>query len=682
MPLLRRVTGAALLVAAYLPFHRLLEVERTGPAGRSVRSAAEAAWVLGLSGALMVFTFAGLLARMVPYDAERPDPVEGLAALIAKPARPVFAFALGGVAFLAAATVARTIHGGGPTSVDEMAQLFHAVAVAGGPLTIPVATSPAAWIIQNGIETGGGWASIYPPGHTALLATGLAVGAGWLVGPLLLGVATAAFAWAADVLLGSRTGRLAGILLCVSPFWLLMGATPANHVSAGCALALVLAAGVQVRRADGRADHQGGRPPGGRGRPLPWLAVTGGAVGLAVSARPWTGLLCSAAILAALWVGRPRVRIREVAAFGLGGLPFAVIFLWWNSALFGSPTAVGYTAAFGPAHGLGFHDDPWGNAYGPVEALAYTGSDLLLLGVRLLESPLPALALIGFALIVVPWNKETRVFWAWAGAGVAAAFLYWHHGIHFGPRMLYEIVPAWVALFAAAAAALLRADGLTPSSTTARFYRWTVVVTVLGGLAFAPTALTVTRSSAHASITPTPSEPALVFIHGSWSSRLASRLAGDGMRRDSIETALRRNDICAVDRYTRWRLTGRAGPPPALDLVPRPGTPTLLEVRELSPGNRVRVDPSRAPDAACRREAASDRFGTLELEFFAWRYPPLADRAVVAARDLGPAGNLPALTTFDGRAFVLIDGEPATLLDYAEGMELLWGGAAGQATSR
>lgn len=105
-------------------------------------------------------------------------------------------------------------------------------------------------------------------------------------------------------------------------------------------------------------------------------------------------------------------------------------------------------------------------------------------------------------------------------------------------------------------------------------------------------------------------------------------------------------------------------------------------MRELSPGNRVRVDPSQASDAACRREAASDRFGTLELELFAWRYPPLADRRVVAARDLGPAGNLPALTAFDGRAYLLIDGEPARLIDYPEGMELLWGGAAGQVTSR
>ncbi|NNL30452.1 MAG: hypothetical protein HKO77_05485 [Gemmatimonadetes bacterium] len=681
MPHLRRVAGAALVLAAYLPSHYLLDVERTGPAGSSVRAAAEAAWVLGLSGSLIVLTFAWLLARMVPYDADRFDPVERLASLAAGPGRLAFATALGAVAFVEAAIVSSVVHHRSPTSVDGMAQLFHAAALTGGRLTIPLDGSASAWIIQNGLATGGGWVSVYPPGHTVLLAAGLAVGAAWLVGPVLLGLATAAFTWAADALLGPRTGRLAGILLCLSPFWLLLGATPANHVAAACGLALVLAAGVRARQALDAVEE------------LRWMVGTGAAMGLAVASRPWTGLLCSTAILTSLWwpskgqivgpAGVPdgrRTIGRRAAALCLGGAPFALLLFAWNSTLFGSPFRLGYTAAFGPAHGLGFHDDPWGNAYGVVEAVAFTGSDLLLLGVRLLEGPLPALALIGFALVVTPWKRASRVFGAWAGAGMLAGFLYWHHGVHFGPRMMYETIPAWVALFAAAAAALLRADGLSPSATTARFYRWAVLVTLLGGVAFAPTAFRAAAGAGNAgSVPPVGPEPALVFVHGSWSSRLAARLAGSGMRRDSIETALRRNDICSVDRYTRWRRDGRAGPPPSLDLTPRSGTPTQLEIRELSPGNRVRIDPAISPDAACRREAAADRFGSLELEFFAWRYPPLVGRPVVAARDQGPAGNLAVLDALGRRAHVLVDGEPPVLLEYAEGMELLWGGAAGAA---
>ncbi len=78
----------------------------------------------------------------------------------------------------------------------------------------------------------------------------------------------------------------------------------------------------------------------------------------------------------------------------------------------------------------------------------------------------------------------------------------------------------------------------------------------------------------------------------------------------------------------------------------------------------------------------ADRFGTLELEFYAWRHPPLPRRPVVVARDLGPAGNLAALTGWEGSAFVLVDGAPPTLLDYSEGMELVWGGAAGEVGRR
>ncbi len=387
MPLARRLAGAALVLAAYLPLHRLLDVERTGPAGASVREAAETAWVLGLSGSLIVLTFAWLLARMVPYDPERPDPVARVGAAVENPGRLPFALGVGLLSAVATAIVARVVHGGAPTSVDELTQLYHAAAVVGGRLGIPLGTSPAAWMAQNGIATEAGWVSIYPPMHTLALAGGLALGVPWLVGPTLTGVATAAFAWAADHLLGARTGRLAGLLLCLSPFWLLLGASPANHVAAACGLSLVLAFGA-------------GAVHGGEGeRRLGWACATGAAVGFAVAARPLTGLLCSTAILGVLWgpgLRAGRGTWRRTAALVVGGSPFAVLLLGWNLRLFGSPTRLGYTAAFGPAHGLGFHDDPWGNAYGPVEALAYTGADLLMLGVRLLEGPLPALVLVAW----------------------------------------------------------------------------------------------------------------------------------------------------------------------------------------------------------------------------------------------------------------------------------------------
>lgn len=700
MPFLRRLAALALLVAAYAPLHRLLSVQRTGPAGAATLEAAETAWVLGLSGSLIVLTFAWLLARMVPDGVGRPETLEGMARRLEAPSDRAFAAGLGAVVALLASAVSLQVHGGAPTSVDEMAQMLHAAALTGGRLTLPMEGSGAAFIVQNGISVDGGWSSIYPPGHTLLLALGLAVGIPWAVGPILLGLASACFTRGADELLGPRVGRTAGLLLAVSPFWLLLGASQSSHAAAAAGLSMVLLCGLKARSSD-RGPLSGEHAD--RSSSLRWAAGTGAAVGFAVSARPWTGLLCSAAILATLWLGgkesdgadsgrgemsSPPSLPARLALLVVGGAPFALLLLGWNTLLFGSPLRLGYSAAFGPSHGLGFHADPWGNLYGPVEALGYTGADLLLLGIRLFEGPLPAVGLIGGALLVASLPRGIAVFAAWAGAGVLGSATYWHHGIHFGPRMLFETVPAWTALFAGAAGALFTYDAHGAPTTTGRFFRWTVLVTVVGGVALAPTALrSAAAGPAPPSIPPPPTEEATVFVHGSWASRVAARLAAAGMRRDSIETALRRNDICAVDRYARWRTDPEVGSStpseagssaPPLDFTPRPGTPQTLEMVELSAGNRVRVDPRLAFDARCRREAASDRLGVLDLEYLAWRYPHLEGQAVVAVRDLGPAGNLPVLQAMDRPAYLLVVGDEPLLMEYGPGMELLWGGAAGE----
>lgn len=338
--------------------------------------------------------------------------------------------------------------------------------------------------------------------------------------------------------------------------------------------------------------------------------------------------------------------------------------------------------AYGPDHGLGFHPDPWGNVYGPLEALAYTGADLLQLGAHLLESPLPALALVGAALLAARrLPRGAGVLGAWALAGVAANALYWHHGVHMGPRFLYETGPAWVGLWAVSAWALLDTTGGRPFLR--RFAGWVVLLSLGGAVLLASG-----TGAAYAS-RPSPPEPpeppgarAVVFVHGSWPSRVAARLVATGMRRDSVETLLRRNDLCRLDRYARRREEDAAAAvPDSLHAGPGP-TPAGLERRLLSPGNAVLLDPGADVDDACLRQAGSDRLGTLELEPLAWRNPPLSATGVVVARDLGPAANARTLEALpDRRGWVLVPGEEPVLLPYREGMRLLWRGAAGAGRS-
>ncbi|HSW31848.1 MAG TPA: hypothetical protein VLH75_20360 [Longimicrobiales bacterium] len=666
----RGIAGIALLVAAYAPLHRLLDPARTGLAGAATRASAEVAWSLGVWGTLVVAGLALAAAVLV-----RSDPaswgVKAARRLALVPAGP-FAAGAAGVAFVLSAGVARGVFVGEPTSVDEMVQLLHARALLSGNAALPLPGDAASWMVQNSLLTPAGWASVYPPLHTVLLAGGIALGAPWLVGPLAAGTAAGLASLAFVRLMPERPAlaRAAGALVAVAPFGVLLAGTHLSHATAAAFAALVLWAALKAR------DEGAG-----------WGALAGAATGAFVCTRPWTGIVLSGALLVAAW-GPPALRrgvgwsARRAAALAAGGAPFAVLLLAWNHALFGSLFRLGYAAAYGPAHGLGLHPDPWGNAYGPREALAYTGSDLTHLGATLLESPLPALSLVALALVLVvrlPRGSGLLLVWALAGVGANAA--YWHHGIHLGPRMLYETVPAWVALWAVSAAALGGASSPLPPLLR-RAAAWAALLSLAGAAVLAPARALGYRSDVPpARALQAPGAPAVVFAHGSWASRVSARLAAAGMRRDSIETALRRNDLCAADAYARWRQAGAKGEAPDLDLHPAPGPAPHLRPELLSPGNAALLRPGAVLVDACLREARSDRLGTVELEPLLWKHPPVPGASLVVARDLGPAANARTLLGFPGATpWVLVDGgpgAPARVVPYVEGMEMLWGGAAG-----
>jgi len=168
---------------------------------------------------------------------------------------------------------------------------------------------------------------------------------------------------------------------------------------------------------------------------------------------------------------------------------------------------------------------------------------------------------------------------------------------------------------------------------------------------------------------------ALILVHGSWSSRVAARLAATGMRRDSVETALRRNDLCRVQVLATAREEG--GTVSGLELEPLPGSPPTLRPVEISPGNRVLLDPARTLTPECTRQARADATaGTLELEPLLWRTPPLSGRGTLVARDLGPEGNRDLLEAHPGRTpwlLVSLAGGGVRLLPYGEAMARVWG---------
>ena len=685
---LRRGGGLLLLGAAYLPIHRLLAAERAGPAGTATVSIADAGLGVLQAGTALALLAGLALAALVPlHRVERA--LSRAAAWIRAPGAAAWGAGVFVVTLALSLATSLGVHRGLPRLLDEMVQLLHARVLTSGALALPMPEPAAVVLVQNSLLTPAGWVSIYPPGHTVLLAAGLLGGAVWAVGPLLLSVTTLFSFLAMDSLLPSApvTTRVASLSIAGSPFLLLLGSGYLSHGSAAAAAAIAFWAAIKAWQ-EGPA----------------WAVFAGAAFGFMVTSRPWIGLALGGSLVAGTWLcawwreGRSPAWLAARLALGaLGSAPFALGLLAYGHRVFGSPTRLGYDVAFGPAHGLGLHPDPWGNVYGLREAIGYTAADLSTLGLRLLETPLSAVGVVGAFLMLAPrLSLPTRFLLVWALVPVGANALYWHHGQHMGPRMLFESGPAWLALAAISAVGLIRGGvdpGLPEGANRPRgrsLFRgtmfWTFLIGIVGGVStLAPSRIGGEGWSAdglaRSTIPEIPSAdpgPTVIVVHGTWANRVASRLVASGMRRDSVETALRQNDLCRVHLYAEARAR-RAAPLPLLDLVPRPGMPPDLRAVETPWGVRVRLDGNELPPE-CLRELGSDRYGVIELAPLLWQLPfPGTSDDLILARDLGPDGNRVIAEAYpDARPLVLGMsrlGEPPRLLPYDEAMSDLWGGA-------
>jgi hypothetical protein len=584
------------------------------------------------------------------------------------------------VAGLLSAAVALGVYDRLLVSVDEMAQMINARYLASGQLAAPLPAGAEAWSIPNMLVTELGWSSQYPPGHPLVWAGFVLVGLGWAAGPVLFALMVGLLSASFDRLLPEAHrphGRIAVLLLAASPLALSLAGASASHLTAGAAGALALYAA--LRAADARRDYAAITAPAPVGAHV-WAAAAGAAVGVMVLARPWTGLVLGPVLTLGVWLDRGGAALvgRTLVPWILGGLPSALLLLLYDDALFGSPLLLGYEALHGPAHGLGLHPDPWAYPYGLREALAYTSSDLAQLGTALLESPVPVV-LVGAAYLVLAraLPRGVAVVAAWALLPVAANALYWFHA----PRMLFEASPAWLLLAVLAVAHALERAGRAGRAGIATALAATMLFAV-------PSAISRVASQRWSDETlsriamPVDAGGALVFVHAPWDERIASMLQASGMRNDSIQPILRRNDTCALHVYAAARLDGARGSAlPSIDLAQTHEPPARARAGRLEGGTRIWREPEREWPAACTREAAADRFGALALPPLLWQgdLPGLESGRPMFARDHGPERNRAVRAAFpDRRALVLgpgaVGGEPA-LLPYDDAMALLWGGA-------
>ncbi|MFI5181175.1 MAG: glycosyltransferase family 39 protein [Thermoanaerobaculia bacterium] len=245
-----------------------------------------------------------------------------------RPPAWVAAVVLALFATILSAWLCQRVFEGIPHVTDGVAYAFQARVFASGRLWLAPPPVPEAFEIGNVVLSEDRWVAKYPPGFPALLSLGYLLHLPGLVNPVLLGLAVFGVFRLGRTLYDAPTGLLGALLLAISPFALIYGATFLSHVPTLCVTVWAFDAIARGRKSDGV------RP----------LLLAGFLAGLAAAIRPYTAaaLLLPAGVWL-LWRAAPRVALRR-AALVLGGavLPL-LLHAGFNAVVWGNPLQTGYT---------------------------------------------------------------------------------------------------------------------------------------------------------------------------------------------------------------------------------------------------------------------------------------------------------------------------------------------------
>ncbi|HEX8733593.1 MAG TPA: hypothetical protein VF725_16195 [Ktedonobacterales bacterium] len=364
-----------------------------------------------------------------------------------------------------------------PHIYDAAAYLFGAKTFAAGRLWAP---APPASVAQffNGpfmVMSAGKWFNQYPPGASLTLAVGVALGAPWLVEPLLGTLALLGVGLVAHRLYGDRrVATLAVLLGAASPFYSYLAASYLSHTIALCYLVWGWWALLRCL-ADARAHCA----------PL-YAALAGLLWLLAALTRDTSAIFIVVAGGGALWLGWRRGWLagwrRDWRGPLLCGLALYVAALLgvivsaaYNGALTGD-SAVTPRQLFSP-----------GDRYGFGQGVGFYGQHTLAAGFVNLDQLLVSLAIglygwpfyLTLALLLLPFLARRAVaadvVMLLGAAALTFAFVgYFYAGIYLGPRYLYEALPfllmltarGWLALAGAGRTSRARGAALAGAPAT------------------------------------------------------------------------------------------------------------------------------------------------------------------------------------------------------------------------
>jgi hypothetical protein len=560
----------------------------------------------------------------------------GFAALLTTP-RGAYLIALGLLAAAESVAVATLSFARNPQLIDTWAQYIQARSFAAGLLTAaPPPASLHFGLLQMLTTPAGGWIAQYPPLHPALLAVGMALGAPWLVTPLL-----AALLPAAVYALGRRSGdervaRLAALLVLLSPFAIAMNASAMNHLPAALGIATGLALLPAAARGETRA-----------------AALAGLVAGVTLGIRPLDAVALVVVGAAALLVPISHRVIRPAIAAALGAAIGALPTLWFNALTTGSALRFGYTALYGAGHSLGFHSGPWGEPLTPLRAVGLTAADADQLNTYLFEWPLPVTVLIVAALADRRGlDAGRRTAAAYLAVLVGLLFFYFHRDLLYGPRFLFSALPAICVLVAAGIVRLAAIDRRLPRLDATLGDAAVVLVTVVavqGAVWLGPQRL-ASYSAAGSVLALQPAHDAeraalnhaVVVLRDGFGTRLIARMWDAGVPVVVSGRLYAAFDACTLDELLRQaeaqglRDAALVEHLQAAAAGASPGRP----IPGVTPDPLLRLPVDGRLSPSCAAEIDWDRAGIMQYAAVAHLNTPGFDGNVVWAREMPDLSTL------------------------------------------
>ncbi|MBN2053844.1 hypothetical protein JW905_02905 [bacterium] len=338
-----------------------------------------------------------------------------------------------------------------PHVQDSVAQFYQARIMAAGRLWMPAPPQQfrdfytCEFIIMHGGRVYGK----YFPGFSVLLAPFMLLGVPWLLNPLAAAAALAIMYHLTRRPLGEGIARGAVLLGLASPFYWGLAGSGMSHTTCLLAAALMLLAWERGRRAPN--DRWG------------FLLGTGLAFLLLNRQLLALALFFPISLVMLLDLRRDRRHLRQIFQTAIPAIAALAILMGYNYLVNGGPFITGYTLhdprdriGFGPDVGLSTFNGGAPPGHDLHKALANTRIKLLILNENLFGWPSVGLL---FFLIAVCRRRATtleRILLAQFILTLAGFALFWHDGICFGARHLYENLPGLLILSAVGIAAATR----------------------------------------------------------------------------------------------------------------------------------------------------------------------------------------------------------------------------------